>query len=118
MVSLLNVVDSQHFSIRSMNSELVKSYATVPGDQFLDPDDDKVYLVKLQFNGRQFGTFSQIISFDFGTRPVLYSKVLVELGSAETQRRVANTRASVSFERSVAYLMYCALILQFVLGSL
>ena len=60
------------------------------GEQFEDVDDNgyPCYRVNVQFSGGMFGSFSQWVAFDFGTKPVLLRKLNVELGDETVHEKV------------------------------
>lgn len=60
------------------------------GELFEDVDSkgNPCYRVTVHFSGGMFGSFSQWVVFDFGSRPVLLRKLNVELGLEEIHDKV------------------------------
>ena len=51
--------------------------------------------------GGIFGSFSQWVVFDFGTRPVVVRKLNMELGTQFVQDKVKKLREKLDFDRLV-----------------
>jgi hypothetical protein len=47
---------------------------------FVDNNGSPCFIVRVNFNGTMFGSFSQWVVFDFSTQPVLVRKLSVEVG--------------------------------------
>jgi len=101
-----------HFSLTAGTDEKTQSLPgngqLLPGNTQLLPGNQAVlhssttqmvYQVKLQFTGGLFGHFSQMIVFDFGRRPLLSRKVVVELGDQKIRERVQVLRDRLTFNR-------------------
>ncbi|XP_025107228.1 helicase with zinc finger domain 2-like isoform X5 [Pomacea canaliculata] len=71
------------------------------GELFEDVDSkgNPCYRVTVHFSGGMFGSFSQWVVFDFGSRPVLLRKLNVELGLEEIHDKVRDLRKQLAFDR-------------------
>lgn len=97
-VALLYNRERLHFSlIGSDNSH----YQVATGDIFLDTDSrgQACYKVNVHFTGGMFGSFSQWVVFDFGSRPVLVKKLAVEIGDHLQHEKVRELREDLAFDR-------------------
>ncbi|RUS75490.1 hypothetical protein EGW08_016758 [Elysia chlorotica] len=97
-VALLHNKDRLHFKLLSSAGG---HYQMASGDIFLEVDAKgrPCYKVAVHFNGGIFGSFSQWIVFDFGSRPVLRKKLSVEIGDQLQHDRVRELREELDFER-------------------
>ena len=90
-----------HFSLAASNQSLPSNTQLLPGNTAVirSTGVETVYEVRMQFSGGLFGHFTQMIVFDFGTRPVLARKVVAELGDLKIQERVQVLRDKLTFDR-------------------
>ena len=97
-VSLLNNYDRLHFSLKGAN--VPSGGQLAEGDSFLviSSKPPKYYKVCVEFRGGMFGSFSQTVAFDFGTRPITIRKINVEVGKREVQERVKKLRQKLGFD--------------------
>jgi len=114
-VALLDEYDRTHFSlIGGQNGSLSQiggqngseSCQLAEGEHYLTKDTKGKsfeYTVSVQFTGGIYGSFSQWITFDFGQRPVLFKKLLVELGLRSMQEQVVRVRERLKFDRYVQF---------------
>ncbi|GFR93377.1 helicase with zinc finger domain 2, partial [Elysia marginata] len=100
-VALLFNKDRLHFKLVSSSEEWEEQHQVASGDLFLDIDDeDKAcYKVNVHFSGSMFGSFTQWVVFDFGSRPVLVKKLSVEIGDQLQQERDTGDITSASYFR-------------------
>lgn len=98
-IALLYNRDRLHFTIQGGN--LDKGCQIAPGTMFEDVDDNgsPCFIVRVNFNGTMFGSFSQWVVFDFGTQPVLVRKLSVEVGTKSTHEKVKSLRQKLQFDR-------------------
>ncbi|XP_074646768.1 3'-5' exoribonuclease HELZ2-like isoform X2 [Tubulanus polymorphus] len=94
-VALLQNKDRLHFSLSG--PDLDQNSQLASGEKFQD-ETNKVE-VKVKFQGGMFGSFSQWLIFDFGSRPVLVRKLQVEVGSSDVNEKVKKVRDKLKFER-------------------
>ncbi|GFN78225.1 helicase with Zinc finger domain 2-like isoform x3, partial [Plakobranchus ocellatus] len=97
-VALLHNKDRLHFKLLSTAGG---HHQMAPGDKFLEVDSrgKRCYKVNVHFNGGMFGSFSQWVVFDFGSKPVLVKKLSVEIGDQLQHERVQDLREELTFDR-------------------
>jgi hypothetical protein len=103
-VALLYDAGRLHFSLapetganggNHVNDQLAKGHVFAVGRS-------TQYKVKVTFNGRLYGVFTQCVVFDFGTRPVVGRTLRVDLQNDElqrAQRATSDLRAALAFKR-------------------
>lgn len=97
-VALLQHSARLHFHLQCADSS---KHQIAAGEQFEDADSRGLpcYTVNVHFSGGMFGSFSQWVAFDFGTKPVLLKKLNVELGHEAVHEKVRDLRQMLSFDR-------------------
>ncbi|KAK7471580.1 hypothetical protein BaRGS_00035778, partial [Batillaria attramentaria] len=97
-VALLHHSARLHFHLQCADGS---KQQIASGEQFEDVDarGHPCYTVNVQFSGGMFGSFSQWVAFDFGTKPVLLRKLNVELGHETVHEKVRDLRQMLSFDR-------------------
>jgi hypothetical protein len=55
----------------------------------------------VHFRSDMFGSFHQRIVFDFGSRPVLYRDIAVDVGTKDSQAAIQELREKLRFDRLV-----------------
>ena len=98
-VALLHDKDRLHFSL--VAEDIDPPYQLASGDSFnlTEKLGSHIYEVGVKFQGNMFGSFTQTIAFDFGMRPVLTQKFVVEVGTHFVQEKVKNLREKLKFFR-------------------
>ncbi|XP_076459401.1 3'-5' exoribonuclease HELZ2-like isoform X2 [Babylonia areolata] len=97
-VALLHHSARLHFFLQSTDGS---KHQIASGEQFEDVDEqgNPCYRVSVHFTGGMFGSFSQWVVFDFGTKPVLLRKLNVELGHEAVHEKVKDLRQKLAFDR-------------------
>ena len=102
-VALLRNKDRLHFWFAPENQML--SHDDYDGDRLKVPAKCKggimEYSVRVSFYGGLFGSFSQWLTFDFGTRPVVVRKLNVDVDTEEVQERMETLRQNLQMDRYV-----------------
>ena len=98
-IALLYNRDRLHFNIQSSGAD--KGSQISPGIIFEDVDNtgNPCYIVRVNFNGTMFGSFSQWVVFDFGNQPYLVRKLAVEVGAKSSHEKVKSLRQKLQFDR-------------------
>lgn len=98
-VALLYDQDRLHFTLHGRDIE--KGCQIAPGECFTVNGSGAAhkYNVEVRFNCGIFGSFSQLIVFDFNDRPVLGKRVNAELGTQFVQEKVKTLREKLKFDR-------------------
>ncbi|XP_076439727.1 3'-5' exoribonuclease HELZ2-like isoform X2 [Babylonia areolata] len=92
-VALLHHSARLHFHLQTSDGS---KHQIMAGDQC---EDRGRYRVKVHFTGGMFGSYSQWVVFDFGTKPVLVRKLNVELGQKSVHDKVKDLRQKLAFDR-------------------
>ena len=97
-MALLHDYDRIHFSLQGQG--LPERTQLAEGEQLRLPGSTTVplYSVSVQFQGDLFGSFTQWVAFDFGTKPITIRKLNVEVGVSFVQDNVKKLREKLNFD--------------------
>lgn len=96
VVALLKDYDRAHFCLSGRN--VGGSAQIAEGKQFVSESKRDMYEVSVLFKGNMFGTFSQWVVFDFGSRPVIVQKLTVHAGPSHVHERMQEVQQKLGFE--------------------
>ncbi|XP_064619080.1 3'-5' exoribonuclease HELZ2-like [Lineus longissimus] len=97
-VALLNNKDRLHFELAAENVR-----CQIRRGEDLEVESHKEgcrkYEIKVHFRSDMFGSFHQKVVFDFGSQPVLYKDIIVDVGNKGSHDKVQDLREQLKFDR-------------------